>query len=348
MSFTDFSGGARRFRDAIHTRLSRSVSILFTCTRLPGPLLSTYHCIVANRNGLMHPLLITDTFSDVGHDGTGSTFGGGSGIGKDTGGGIDGSSRDISGDVSGGTLRGDSLRSLLRGSSSCSVTHHTTLTMRLLRACSLIRSSLPYVSSSSLHHNRPATRVIFTRSATLLTNSILRALTFRMLATRLPAFTPFSSTVTDRLVTVFTPHTEHVISKRVLSLGTRTDVSVARDRLRTVRHSGANTLVRTTVLVNNVYTNTATPRHVTLRSYTRRVNLTFRIRSSVLSIAADASALNGPTNDSRGLSGSACIGLVNISSTADCTRSLFSSKHTTVSHRLGNGRRGSTLVTLVR
>lgn len=185
-----------------------------------------------------------------------------------------------------------------------------TYTMRVVRACSLVRSSLPYVSGSSVEHNGPSYRGTFNRRCTLLTNSKLLALTFRALSgTRSVGISAFGRTL---FALSGLTNVGNVINNRILSLGTRGD-GPALSTLRAVSHLGANTLVGTTYALNYLTSRGCSKRGVTTTSIcTRGVKLTFRVMSSVLSIADSATALNGPINDSSGGRGVACIGLVNV------------------------------------
>lgn len=197
-------------------------------------------------------------------------------------------------------------------------TRRFTTTMRVLRYCSLVRSSLPYVSGSSLHHNHPSYRGTFDRTATVLTNSILLARTFRAI-TGTPTSTSIYMRTTQTLNTNTNDH--NVICKRRLSLGCRT-LTTARSRLQLVRHGGANTLVGTTVRVNTTTTGTSRTRYETLRRCTCNLNLIFRVISSILSIADAPRRLNGPVNDSDRGKGAAFIALCNTRNTVGLTRSL--------------------------
>lgn len=212
-------------------------------------------------------------------------------------------------------------------------TRRFTTTIRVLRYCSLVRSSLPYVSGSSVHHNGPSYRGTFNRSATVLTNSILLARTFRTITN-----TPTPTSIYIRTTRTLNTNTndQNVICNRRLSLGCRT-LTTSRRRLHLVRHRGANTLVGTTVRVNNTTTRTSRIRHGTLRTCTCNVNLIFRIISSILSIAKATRRLNGPVNDSDRGNGAAFTALFNISNTVRLTRGLGSRAYATLHSTFNRG-----------
>lgn len=200
------------------------------------------------------------------------------------------------------------------------VTLRLTYTIRCIRACDLVRSSLPYVSGSSVHENGPDYRGRFNRTATLLTNSTLLARTFRVVT--ISGVSSRGGTLTIRLLSRG-DNIRKVLNKRIVSLGCR-DRSPALGRLLSIRELGANTLVSTTYLLKYVTTNTSSIRVSTTSHFTCGLNVTFRVGSSVLSIINSDGVLNGPINSSTTGSGMACISLINLSGTRRSIRALAS------------------------
>ncbi len=189
-----------------------------------------------------------------------------------------------------------------------------------MRACSLVRSSLPYVSGSSVHHKGPSYRGTFSRSVTLLTNSKLLARTFAI-----TTGSGSSSGVGLGTVDILSRVTKvgNVLNNRMVSLsfiGGPPSVST----LYSVCTLGANYLLHTTTVVNTCSTNTSMDSMGGTSLCTRGINLTFRVVSSVLSRATSTTLLNGPINDSRGGSGAAFIALLNLSNTGGTTVGLAS------------------------
>ncbi len=175
-------------------------------------------------------------------------------------------------------------RTITASSKSPRTTLRTTTTVRFLRGCALVRSSLPSVSGSLLHHNGPAIRTGFNRTGTVLTNSTLRTLTFGLLihpASLAPRHAMELMEVLSR-----TTKPGKIINKRIRSVSNR---CLSRRELCFVRLRGATSLFGTTVTVNTITNNKGSRRMRILSRFKIGLKVTFRVVSSLLS---DAS--NGP------------------------------------------------------
>lgn len=180
--------------------------------------------------------------------------------------------------------------------------------VRVVRARSLVRSSLPTLSSSSCEHNELAARGMCKRTVKILDNITLLGCTCRAVFRTFTLAGRRSQMVRTLEIISRGANVRKVLKKRDISI--RGSKGPLRGRvLSCVCEGGASTLVRTSVVANTVLTKTGRRRMSTIRGTTKGVKLTFRVRSSVLSIADATRRLKGPMRDSRGGGGIACIAL---------------------------------------
>ncbi len=199
-------------------------------------------------------------------------------------------------------------------------------TVRVVRARSLVRSSLPTVSGSACEEKGGAARTVFNRTVNILDNSTLLGCTCRAMLESLTiqAKRRLSTKIQTLRVLTSGAKTCNVLNNRDISIvgrGGRKD-TLARGRLGCVCLGGASTLLRTPLVANTILTKTSRRRIRVVRRVNHCANLTFRVRSSVLSRADAVRRLNGPVRSSRSGRGIACIALHNVSKTTTRMRLL--------------------------
>lgn len=114
-----------------------------------------------------------------------------------------------------------------------------------------------------------------------------------------------------------------VVNNRIISIRDRgAKRAVSHGQLSFVCQLGAKTLVRTSLVVKTVLTNTSRISITHVRRTKTGLKLTFRVRSSVLSIAKSFRGLNGPVNDSTRGRGTACIAFRKLRRTGGSMRQL--------------------------
>ncbi len=119
--------------------------------------------------------------------------------------------------------------------------------------------------------------------------------------------TRYPTSILPSILQIFAAATLRISRKRRCSVSFRHHRSIARTRCVRVVHLGADILLTTTVRVNTVLTRTAARRRRVLCGINRTLNVTFRLRSSCLSICNSRTRFNGPVKRSVYGGGRACL-----------------------------------------
>lgn len=165
------------------------------------------------------------------------------------------------------------------------IARRSTINLRLLRATSLIRSSI--MSRDNRHHNRTDIGTACGGGMTILINSCVLSATLLGI-----------SCSRSRRVMHCLTRLNHVLSgNRVLRLGDVDGSRVSRRVCCRMVGRGATTLFRTYTNVNTVSARTSTVRVRRTGQFNRGLNVVFRVHSSVFSCCSSG-RVNGPAKGS--------------------------------------------------
>ncbi len=161
----------------------------------------------------------------------------------------------------------------------------STLNLRLLRATSLIRSSI--ISRTSAHHRRTSIGTVCSGHISILIKSFVLTATL----------SGVSRAGSPQLVRTLSRLNRALTRKRLLRLSVLSGIRFSRSGCFTIVHRGATTVFTAYTLLNT--RSIGTNDHVTRRTclFKRGLNVTFRVGSSVFSCCPRA-GVNGPASGS--------------------------------------------------
>ncbi len=165
----------------------------------------------------------------------------------------------------------------------------TTLDLRVLRATSLIRSSI--ISRDNRHEKRGSIGSLLSGGTTILINSCV-----------LSASLGRTTTTNDlQIISLITLLKRALSSNRLRRLSGLRSSRVGRRRCFRIVHGGATSLFTIYTRTKKILSNTTRSRVQQVGLFNRRVNLYFRVHSSIFSCCS--ARVKGPANGSVGRNG---------------------------------------------